>query len=509
MIRAVTRELCAAPRGIKLMAIMWPDFEEAVTTLLEQISHADSVPLLSLEHGARGLQDLSAQRGAVQLGRVAGSLASLASTARSMNAPISLALLDATFKALQRADPNEDLHGLEATLERLEEESFLYTPPLGELILSAVPAPPERVSGARRVLSVDDSSLVRGALRRIFKDTGAEVDEAVSGAEALERFKEIGKYDLVLLDVNLPDLSGLELLPLLRARSTEVAVVMLTSEDDIKTAIEAIRQGADGFIQKSDLPIQGERDAFFYALEQAREARAGIVARQQLEGLKSDFYSMVTHDLKNPANVIGLALEQLGDTSAFTPNQRRAVAVASSAAKDLLRLVVEYLDYARIDAGYLDLERAPSDLAALVRRSVEQARVLTEKRHQTVMVRIPDRLNAELDAGRISQVLDNLIGNAIKYTPEGGRIEISLTQTDALVRFAVRDTGNGVHESQLERLFKRFSRLPGESGRSAGTGLGLVIVKAIIEAHGGRVWAESAGIGQGSTFSFELPINQP
>ena len=484
------------------------DFEEAVNTLLEQIGDAKSVPLLVLEHGARGLQELSALHGALQLERVASSLASLASTARSMSAPISLAVLDETFKALQRADPSEDLHDLEATLERLEEEAFLYTPPLGELMLSVVTAP-ERVSGARRVLSVDDSSLVRGALRRIFKDTGAEVDEAITGAEALERFKEIGKYDLVLLDINLPDLSGIELLPHLRARSTEVAVVMLTSEDDIKTAIEAIRQGADGFIQKSDLPLQGERDAFFYALEQAREARAGIVARQQLEGLKSDFYSMVTHDLKNPANVIQLALEQLGDTSAFTADQRRALTIASSAAKDLLRLVVEYLDYARIDAGYLDLERAPSDLAALVRCSVEQARVLSEKRHQTVVVSVPDTLSADLDANRVSQVLDNLIGNAIKYTPEGGRLEVRLNQTDALVCLAVRDSGNGVHPTQLERLFKRFSRLPSESGRSAGTGLGLVIVKAIIEAHGGRVWAESAGIGQGSTFSFELPINQP
>ena len=218
---------------------------------------------------------------------------------------------------------------------------------------------------------------------------------------------------------------------------------------------------------------------------------------------------MVTHDLKNPANVIQLALEQLGDTSAFTFEQRRAVMVASSAAKDLLRLVVEYLDYARIDAGYLDLERAPSDLAALVQRSVEQARVLVEKRHQTVILDIPATLNADLDANRISQVLDNLIGNAIKYTPEGGRLEISLTQTDALLRVNVRDSGNGVHPSQLERLFKRFSRLPGESGRSSGTGLGLVIVKAIIEAHGGRVWAESAGIGEGSTFSFELPLSAP
>ena len=323
----------------------------------------------------------------------------------------------------------------------------------------------------------------------------------------MERFKEIGKYDLVLLDVNLPDASGIELLPQLRARSTEVAVVMLTSEDDIKTAIDAIRQGADGFIQKSDLPISGERDAFFYALEQAREARAGIVARQQLEGLKSDFYSMVTHDLKNPANVIQLALEQLGDTSAFTFEQRRAVMVASSAAKDLLRLVVEYLDYARIDAGYLDLERAPSDLAALVQRSVEQARVLVEKRHQTVILDIPATLNADLDANRISQVLDNLIGNAIKYTPEGGTVELlceAPANEPTVVEVMVRDTGIGIAEDRLDKVFDPFIQVGRALNRPhEGVGLGLSISRDLAAGMGATLSVESV-VDEGSTFTVSL-----
>jgi signal transduction histidine kinase len=490
---------------------MLPDFHAHVKTLLERIGEADSVPLQTLEVGARELREVARAHGATQLERVCASLASLARTAQATNAPVSLTVLDDALKALSRADESEDLSALESTLERLEEHAFLYLPPVGALLLE----PPslndsavrdERpVTATRRVLSVDDSSLVRSALRRIFTEAGAEIEEAKNGAEALERFAEIGRYDLVLLDVNLPDTTGLELLPKLRERSTEVTVVMLTSEDDIKTAIEAIRKGADGFIQKSDLPLEGERDAFFHALEQAREARAGITARQQIEMLKADFYSMVTHDLKNPANVVGLALEQLGDTSNFTPAQQRAVQLASSAAKDLLHLVVEYLDYARIDAGYLDLERTTSDLAALVRRSVERAEVVALSRAQFLHASVGNVPALSLDADRITQVLDNLIGNAIKYTPEGGRIEVGLSGDDSSVRFWVRDTGNGVRPDQVGQLFKRFSRLPGESRRASGTGLGLVIVKAIIEAHGGRVWAESAGIGEGSTFSFELP----
>ncbi|NJK44877.1 MAG: response regulator [Pleurocapsa sp. SU_196_0] len=284
---------------------MLSEFQSAVKTMLERVSQSsDTVPLSELEAGARDLQTIAAQHGATGLERLSKRLSSLARTAHEMSAPVSVSVLDRTFKALERADPFEDVAKLENALERLEEDAFLYTPPVGALILEPTPVVEptreERPGGIRRVLSVDDSSLVRSALRRIFTEAGAGIEEARGGAEALERFKEIGKYDLVLLDVNMPDMTGIELLPHLRERSTEVAVVMLTSEDDVKTAIAAIQQGADGYIQKQDLPLEGDRSAFFHALEQAREARAGIVARQQLESLKADFYSMVTHDLKTP-----------------------------------------------------------------------------------------------------------------------------------------------------------------------------------------------------------------
>jgi signal transduction histidine kinase len=490
---------------------MLPDFQAAVKTLLERVSAStDTVPLTELESGARALERIASDRGATGLRRLSKRLANLARTAHEMSAPVSVSVLDKTFKALERADPEEDVSKLTNALERLEEDAFLYTPPLGALLLEPTPvvepAPTETSSGIRRVLSVDDSSLVRSALRRIFSESGAGIEEARNGTEALERFKEIGKYDLVLLDVNMPDMTGIELLPRLRERSTEITVVMLTSEDDVKTAIAAIQQGADGYIQKQDLPLEGDRSAFFHALEQARETRAGIVARQQLESLKADFYSMVTHDLKNPTSIIQLALEQVGDASALTDNQRRALEVAGGAAQDLLRLVTEYLDYASIDAGYLNLERVPENFARIVRDSAERARLLADKRSQVLSVDVPDEVVVSVDAARVSQVLENLISNAVKYTPEGGLVVVRLTSSEAFVKFSVTDTGNGIPADQIGRLFKRYQRLPGESRRSSGTGLGLVIVKAIVEAHGGRVWAESAGIGEGSTFSFELPL---
>jgi signal transduction histidine kinase len=492
-------------------------FQREVNALLERLSNDnDSVPLDDLERGAKILATIAAQHNAGSLERLSQRLAEFASIASQNEFPVSVTELEPAFKALERAaDPAQDLEILENELERLEEDAILYAPPIGALQLEPAPIiepqSEDAPSGFRRVLSVDDSGLVRSALRRIFAEAGAGVEEARNGAEAFEKFKEIGKYDLVLLDLQMPDLTGMELIPHIRKVSQDVVVVMLTAAGDVKTAIEAIREGADGFLTKQDLPLEGDRSEFFYALEQAREYRAGIIARQQLENIKADFYSMVTHDLKNPANVIQLALGHIKeqDSSNLSDDQRKAVQVAHEAAEQLQHLVVDYLDYAKIDAGYFELETAPTDVAGLLRKSVDQAKLSATNKGQILDARGLDRLETVADEVRLKQVMDNLISNAIKYTPEGGLIEVILSSTSSMFRVVVRDTGNGIGLDQLTRLFKKYQRLPGESRRSIGTGLGLVIVKSIVEAHGGRVWAESAGIGEGSAFTLELPLRTP
>jgi signal transduction histidine kinase len=494
-------------------AVTLEPFKQEVVALTSRLAvNAKAVPLGELESGAKSLEKIAQASSAVHLARVSNRLAGLAKTAAEMSFPVSLSVLDTTFKALERADTSENLDRLESELEGLEEEAFLYTPPLGALNLDPTPVvevqTDEAAGGLRRILSVDDSGLVRSALRRIFSESGAGVEECRNGTELLERLKEIGKFDLVLLDLQMPDYTGLELLPHIRHASQDVVVVMLTAAGDVKTAIEAMRIGADGFLAKQDLPLEGDRSEFYYALEQAKEYRAGIIARQQLESMKADLYSMVTHDLKNPANVIGLSLEHIldNDTSNLSDEQQKAIRVGKDAAEKLQRLVMDYLDYAKIDAGYFTLEPNPTDIAALVRSSSEQARVIAENKGQKLTLNSPDKLETIADEPRLKQVVDNLISNAIKYTPEDGLIHVALTTTGALFRISISDTGNGIAPDHLPRLFKKYQRLPGEQRRSTGTGLGLVIVKSIIEAHGGRVWAESGGVGEGSTFTLEIPV---
>jgi signal transduction histidine kinase len=362
----------------------------------------------------------------------------------------------------------------------------------------------------KRVLTVDDSRAVRIYLQDVLARRGALVDEASTGEEALARFAA-ARPALVLLDLHLPDMDGIRVLEEIRAADDEVPVVMITGSGGIESATEAVRRGADGYIEKQHL---GDDDApFLYALEQALEHRAGFVAQKELQEMKADFYSMVTHDLRNPAgNVWGIVRLLLsGKAGPLTPKQEQLLGIASSSAGKLMGLINDYLDFATIDAGYLRLERKDAELRAVVEEAARQAGPQAGLKAQTICLDLPPRpVHARVDAERLGQVLDNLVSNAIKYTPEGGWITLALAVEDGSAVFRVRDTGMGVASEQLPRLFGKYHRVPGEATRGIrGTGLGLLIVKEIAEAHGGEVRAESAGAGKGSVFTVTVPLEPP
>ncbi len=457
--------------------------------------------LNAIESQAMILANMAKVQSASQLSSLCQAISSLASATLVSGYGLNVNDLEPSLQALEQALDHEKLQTLTNGINALEEEAALF-------VSTNKPIFNDQVNpGWKRILTVDDSGLVRSALKRIFADTSANIEEAKNGTQAIERISEISKFDLILLDLEMPDLNGIQVLEQIRRASQDVVVVMLTSSEDIKKAITTIREGADGYFQKQDLPLEGDKSQFFEALEQARNYRAGIIARRQLEQLKTDFYSMITHDIRNPANVVELAIDELlEDQNTFDTNQQKMLVLASDAAKKMISLVTDYLDYAKIDAGHLKIETKQTDLCKLIQSSSDQASVIATEKHQTLTLELPTTLNAFVDESKLKQVVDNLISNAIKYTPERGSIELKLEQKSDFVRFSVKDTGHGISSEHLKLLFEKFARLPGETHRSKGTGLGLVIVKAIVEGHGGKVWAESKGVGEGSTFQFEIPI---
>ncbi|MGC8782410.1 MAG: ATP-binding protein [Anaerolineae bacterium] len=363
----------------------------------------------------------------------------------------------------------------------------------------------------KRILTVDDSVTIRAFLQRLLTEQGATVDAATTGEEALAYCRLGHKYDLIILDLLLPDTDGIEILREIRQTNDETAIVMLTGVGGVKSAITAVQHGADGYLEKHDLNVGGDHAEFFYALTQAMQRRAGLVAQKQLNQVRADFYSMVTHDMRNPASatvmILDLLLSDYADS--LTAPQLELLNMARDASRKLLGLINDYLDFAKIEAGYLRLERQNVDLREVVEAGVRLGQVQAQSKNQTVTLDLPPQpVYASVDPERIKQVVDNLLSNAVKYTPEGGQITIQLRREGKFALLRVSDTGQGISKAQMEVLFTKYQRLPGETARRIhGTGLGLFIVKQTVEAHGGSVWAESEGIpGKGSTFIVKLPL---
>ena len=367
----------------------------------------------------------------------------------------------------------------------------------------------DRLAG-QRVLTVDDSRAIRAFLQELLQPHVQVVVVAADAAEARAMFGAGGIFDLVLLDLVLPDSDGMELLRELRGRDADCAIVMITGAGGVHSATAAVLEGADGYIEKQHLTTAGENAQFFYALAQAVEHRAGVVAARRLESMKADFYSMVTHDLRNPAGNVLVALKMLlsGKAGPLEPKQTSLAQLAMRSAEKFVTLINDYLDYAKIDAGYLRLDPAAADLAAVVRSSVEQARTQADMKRQNIAFESPAEIAAFIDATKVEQVLDNLISNAIKYTPEDGAIAVDVRVVGARAIIRVSDTGSGIPESELGQLFAKYHRVPGQqTSQVQGTGLGLLIIKEIVEAHGGTVRAESEGVpGKGSVFIVEMPL---
>lgn len=257
----------------------------------------------------------------------------------------------------------------------------------------------------------------------------------------------------------------------------------------------------DRFFRPTDLAMAREfaRSAAL-ALENARlyqQARQAIASRDEV-------LAVVSHDLRNPISRVRLVAEMLLETRQVVQPGQKSVEIILRATDEMTRLVADLLDIARIEAGTLSIEPVPCDLDELLER-VEEAHADAARKKNLVWQVERSDCSATLlaDRDRLLQALGNLVGNAIKFTPEGGIVRLQARVVDPCVRLGVRDTGPGMDASQLAHVFDRFWQ--GRSGDRRGAGLGLAITRGIVEAHGGKIWMESAP-GRGTTAWIELPL---
>ena len=406
---------------------------------------------------------------------------------------------------------------------------------------------------APRILIVDDSPLMRAEIARILTAEGHAVTEAESGMTACALVAR-QPFDLVTLDIEMPGLSGFETLRILKARNPDLPVVMISSLSSLKSAIDAIRLGAYDYVckpvdpddlilgvrralEQSALAAENRRlisdlEALNRDLESLVQERTVDLQQEHrrlveayahlkdLDDLKTKFVTITSHELRTPLAIITSLMDGMTSDRLEADHKARVVAGIQKNLDRLADLVTKITDIGHLSAVSVRYHRRPADLTPIVTTVAWELAPVIEERHLTLEIRIPAGLPpVDIDTDRIAQVLNNLLLNAVRFTPDGGKIVVEVRPPGAgesQVTVLVSDTGIGIPEGELERIFDAFYEIaPWEhhhSGTtqfgSGGLGLGLYIARRIIEGHGGRIWAVS-GRDQsepGSTFLFTVPL---
>jgi signal transduction histidine kinase len=388
-----------------------------------------------------------------------------------------------------------------------------HLPP--ERLAGAAPAPPHRglPHAGQRILVVADDPDLRGYLKGLVEERWA-ASVAIDLATALGRAGE-SLPDLIVVDADARAAGGgLAIARALRAdqRTRRVPLIMIASAGQAQEREGAV--GPDEYVAK---PFASRdlvsRIATHLQLARVREEATRREQRARLDAeaanrAKDEFIAMISHELRTPLGAILIWAQLLRAEELDAAATARAVGMIERSTKTLAQLIDDLLDVSRIIAGKLTFEARPVDLRFVVDAALDAAQPAAQSKGVSIERTIePEVPPIHGDAGRLQQVVGNLLANAIKFTPEGGRIEAALERSGSRARVRILDTGIGIRPEFLPFIFERFRQADNTTTRKQkGLGLGLAIARHIVEMHGGSIEAASAGEGEGSTFTVTLPL---
>ena len=377
-----------------------------------------------------------------------------------------------------------------------------------------------------KILLIEDNLAEARLLEEFLKQTQSKQFTLVHVKRLGEAVKELNKstYDVILLDLTLPDSEGLSSLPILISLVPSVPIVVLTNTNDEKLAIEAVRRGAQDYLVKRHVSVDVLVRSLCYAIERkqvletlradnqtletrVQERTNELVKAKEINQFKSEFVSMLSHDIRNPLNTILLAagLLQNDDDKVTKEKKLSHYQLIRSAIKNMAHLLDEASFIGKADSDKLECELMVMNLSAFCREIVAENQLAAGEKHVTLIFTVHGELEEALaDESLLRHILGNLLNNAIKYSLPSGTVLFELIRQEKTVIFRIQDSGIGIAKEDQKQLFQPFHRAD-NVGKIPGTGLGLAIVKKCVDRHKGDILVSSQE-GIGTTFTVTLPL---
>jgi two-component system sensor histidine kinase/response regulator len=357
-----------------------------------------------------------------------------------------------------------------------------------------------------RVLVIDDEKVIRDSCIRILTAEGNSVRSAENGDRGLEVFKEFHP-DLVLVDLKMPGKTGMEVLEEIDTADPHVVKIVITGYATVSSAVDAMKRGAYDFIPK---PFTPDELVLIVArgLERRRLLLESELLKQEQERTRRNMISLVSHELRAPlaATVQYLEVILAGMAGTISSEAREMIDRCTIRLKEFLELLGRWLNLATFDPGTMAEHFNDIGLLDVAMGSVELLKSLAQEKRISLSLEAPEALSP-INGSRmpLEEIFNNLITNAIKYNKAGGWVKVKLYETDQEVWAEIRDNGLGISEEHLSRIFDEFYRVDGRRNSPIkGSGLGLSIVKKLVDAHRGMINVESR-LGEGTTFRIRFP----
>ncbi len=368
------------------------------------------------------------------------------------------------------------------------------------------------------ILVVDDEPFIRSGISRILRNFRVDypfmeeaftfnIIEAATGEEAIERIEE-KKPDIILLDNKLPGIQGIEVLEYVRKRQYDIVIIMITSYASLDLAVKATRDGAHDFIPKPFTP-QELKSAIESITKHVFLVRMTKQMSDDAKQIRFQFLSVLSHELKAPLNAVEgyikmIKEHQLGhnidDYGAVIDRSLERI-------KGMRNLILDLLDMTRLESGKKEKEVKELDVAEYARTAIDTIRPYAIQREVTINLNAKGDIKYKADPSEMEIIFNNLISNSVKYNRDGGKVDCDLLIEGDNLLIRVADTGIGMTEEEMGRLFQDFVRIKNSKTRNiTGSGLGLSILKKLAQTYGGDVKVESTP-DVGTTFTVNLPLN--